>query len=129
VAKHPSDPHTLPLQFGMHWTSLHFHSGPVMSQTSPTSQVPQAPPQPSYPHSLPLHVGVQQPPATQIWFAAQQLLPQANPPGQEGMHWPSAVHAYPGGQLPQVPGPGHPSGPHFFPRHIGWQTHLPWVLQ
>src|SRR5215471_3029968 len=42
---------------------------PLASQVCPVAQLPQEPPQPSEPHCLPPHCGLQTPPVTWHWLA------------------------------------------------------------
>jgi len=141
VPPHPSGPHSLPAQFGM-------HSQVPFTHPSPAAQVPQDPPHPSDPHSFPVQSGVQvplpQPPQSfthsftqkssqalqQQYESMLQTHASHLQPSQPGLqevshpgppkHFPLALHSWSGAHSPQ--NPPHPSGPHSLPAQAGVQA-------
>ena len=100
-----------------------------MTQLLPLAQLPQLPPQPSEPHSLPEHDAVQHEPPTQLPVPQPQSmqLAQVSPPAAshtespqpaESMQLP-AEQILPDGQLPQLP--AQPSSPQVLPEQAGVQ--------
>jgi len=108
---------------------LHFNGG---------WHAPQTPLQPSSPHSLPLHAGVQtwgelqwpawhSVPVAQVPHTPPHALSPHSLPVHAGVqpsvaHNPAAVQVFPVVQLPQIP--VQPSGPHCLPVHCGVQVPL-----